>query len=115
MKEFVIEFLDYMVSTRKNLKFGIEDIKFVLIHRFDKKTLMYKHHYRYWIKEFFDLIRMSGLGKYDKNEMTLILSPDNPDIRKIMFKYDLKIEREKENSNQKVKDDDTKKYDELVK
>ena len=110
MKDFVEEFLEYMISKKKRLKFGLEEIKYILIYRFDKKTLMYKHHFKFWIKEFFDIIRVGGYGKYDKSNMMLILTPENEFVSKIIFKYNLKFEKPK-----KEKKENIDKYDELIK
>lgn len=97
MKEFVKDFCEYMISKYRKITFGIDTVKFELISRYGKKSLMYEFIARKWLKQFFDLMNMLSYGSYNPASMTLTLNSNNDDIVIWLEKY-----RENHEINRKV-------------
>jgi len=87
MKDFIYEFIEYMMAKYKRTSFSIDDIKYELITRFNKRSLMYASVAGRWLKQFFDLIQRMGLGTYDVAEMTLKLNENHEKIEIWKIKY----------------------------
>lgn len=105
MKEFVEDFIRFMVDKFKKDNFDVDVIKEQLISQFNKKSLMYSYVSKGWLKEFFLIIKSLGYGRYDLGERRLFLNRNNDFIETLMVKAGIPEEPEKE----------AKKYDELIK
>ena len=91
MKQFIQEFLKYMIGKYKTTSFGLDSVKFELINRFDRKSLMYGYIVKKWLKQFFELIQMNGYGRYDRATMKLVLNTQNDEIVIWLAKHGIKI------------------------
>ena len=84
------EFIEYMIGRYKTTMFGIDIMKYVLVFKYNKKSLMYDHIARKWFKQFFSIIQMSGFGTYDRSKMMLVLNKQNDNVVLWCKKYGVK-------------------------
>lgn len=87
MEDFIKDFLEYMIAHFKKTEFDVDTIKYVLITKFNKRSLMYSSIAKIWLRNFFDLIRRLGYGLYDVDNMCLRLNVSNEQIQIWIEKY----------------------------
>jgi hypothetical protein len=109
MKEFIEDFLRFMVAKFKRDNFDVDVIKEQLIVQFNKKTLMYSYIASKWLKNFFRIIKILGYGEYNLLDNRLYLNRNSDFIEAIMIKNG--IEEKKPTT---IKEE-VEVYDELIK
>jgi hypothetical protein len=92
MINFIKEFIEYLIAKYKTTHFSIDTIRFELISRYNKKTLMYPNIGKMWLKQFFDMIQMLGYGNYDVAGMEFNVNKNKDDVAIWLAKYGVKCE-----------------------
>lgn len=108
MEEFIKEFIEYMVDKFKKDNFDIDVIKYQLISKFNKKSLMYKNIAKNWLNDFFKVIKSLGFGYYNMGDQRLYLNRNNDWIEILMVKNEIPERIINPNKGIEV-------YDELIK
>ena len=88
MKDFVKEVLltAYGIEGRKTI--SLDTIKWILLTRYNKRSLMYPSVARNYLKNFFQIAQRLGYGMYDEISMRFVLNTENEEISSAILKHE---------------------------
>ena len=87
MEAFIEELLEYLISRYKQTTLTLDQVNYVLITKFNKKTLMYPSIGGKWMKQLMFLIQRLGFGIYNPSTQLLQLNENNEKIFMWVKKY----------------------------
>lgn len=89
MKKDIERHIEYFLASLRKTDIPLDQIKFILITEFNKRSLIYHFIANTWFESYFSLIQRLGYGKFDLASQILKLNESNDFICLMMAKYNI--------------------------